>query len=102
MSIPKDCVTDLPVLHFAAGMCYCFYMDQRSPREAFTAKEWKLIPRLRTPPQVQRWLTLMPYNWERHRGTMRSFREVVKRNDAHSLETAVAPAVILEPDGYPP
>src|SRR5258706_13049135 len=102
MSIPKDCVTDMPVLHFAAGICYCFYMDQRSPREAFTAKEWKLIQRLRTPAQVQRWLTLMPYNWERQGGTMRSFREVVKRTEVHALEAAVAAAVILEQYGYPP
>ncbi len=62
------------------------------PREAFTAKEWKLIQRLRTPAHVQRWLTSMPYNWERQGGTMRSFREVVKRNEAHCLEAAVAAA----------
>src|SRR3979409_101681 len=72
------------------------------PSEAFTAKEWKLTHRLRTPAQVQRWLTLMPYNWERQGGTMRSFREVVKRGEAHCLEAAVAAAVILEQHGYPP
>jgi hypothetical protein len=77
-------------------------MNLAPPREAFTAKEWKLIRRLRTPAQVQRWLTLMPYNWEREGGTMRSFREVVRRNEAHCLEAAVAAAVILEPHGYPP
>ncbi len=44
----------------------------------------------------------MPYNWERQGGTMRSFREVVKRNEAHCLEAAVAAAVILEQHGYPP
>jgi hypothetical protein len=44
----------------------------------------------------------MPYNWERAGGTMRSFREVVKRNEAHCLEAAVAAAVILEQHGYPP
>lgn len=33
---------------------------------------------------------------------MRSFREVVKRNQAHCLEAAVAAAVILEQHGYPP
>src|SRR3979411_38656 len=58
------------------------------PSEAFTATECKLIQRLRTPAQVQRWLTLMPYNWERQGGTMRSFREVVKRNEVHCLEAA--------------
>src|SRR5260221_13892582 len=77
-------------------------MNQRPAKKAFTAKEWKLIQRLRTPAQVQRWLTLTPYNWERQGGTMRSFREVVKRNEVHCLEAAVAAAVILEQHGYPP
>jgi len=72
------------------------------PREAFTSKEFQLIQRLHTPAKVQRWLTLMPYNWERRGGTMRSFREVVKRNEAHCLEACVAAAVILEQHGYPP
>jgi hypothetical protein len=72
------------------------------PRAAFTAKEWSLIQRLNTPAKVQRWLTEMPYNWERGGGTMRSFREVVKRNEAHCLEACVAAAVILEQHGYPP
>src|SRR2546421_672599 len=72
------------------------------PPEAFTAKERKLIQRLRTPRQVQRWLTSLPYNWERRGGTMRSFREVVKRDQAHCLEAAVAAAVILEQQDYPP
>ena len=44
----------------------------------------------------------MPYNWERDGGTLRSFREVVKRGEAHCLEAAVAAAVILEQHGYPP
>src|SRR5437762_13908977 len=72
------------------------------PREAFTAKEWNLIQRLNTPAKVQRWVTEMPYNWERKGGTLRSFREVVKRNEAHRLEACVAAAVILEQHGYPP
>ena len=33
---------------------------------------------------------------------MRSFREVVKRNETHCLEAAVGAAVILEQHGYPP
>ena len=77
-------------------------MNRKPGREAFTNTEWQLIQRLRTPAQVQRWLTLMPYNWERQGGTMRSFREVVKRNEAHCLEASVAAAVILEQHGYPP
>ena len=71
-------------------------------REAFRLKEWNLIQRLNSPAKVQRWLTALPYNWERKGGTMRSFREVVKRNEAHCLEAAVAAAVILEQHGYPP
>src|ERR1700737_2085036 len=77
-------------------------MNQKPGKEAFTNTEWKLIRRLRTPAQVQRWLTRMPYNWEREGGTMRSFREVVNGNEAHCLEAAVAAAVILEQHGYPP
>jgi len=77
-------------------------MTHPPSREEFTSKEWKLIKRLRTPQQVQHWLTLMPYNWERQGETMRSFREVVKRKQAHCLEAAVAAAVILEQQGYPP
>jgi hypothetical protein len=45
---------------------------------------------------------LMPYNWEKDGGTLRSFREVVKRNEAHCLEAAVGAAVILEQHSYPP
>src|ERR1044071_6135673 len=71
-------------------------------RAVFTAKERTLIQRLNSPAKVQRWLTAMPYNWERDGGTMRSFREVVKRNEAHCLEACVSAAVILEQHGYPP
>src|SRR5262249_2869270 len=68
----------------------------------FTAKERRLIQRLHTPARVQRWLTSLPYNWERQGGTLRSFREVVKRNEAHCLEASVAAAVILEQHGFRP
>lgn len=71
-------------------------------RDSFTAKEWKLIQQLNTPAKVQRWLTEMPYNWERQGGTMRSFRKVVKTNHAHCLEAAVSAAVVLEQHNYPP
>lgn len=71
-------------------------------RESFTEKEWRLIQSLRTPAQVQRWFTSMPYNWEREGATLRSFRETMKRNEAHCLEAAVGAAVILEQHGYPP
>lgn len=68
----------------------------------FTAKEWKLVQRLNTPAKVQRFFSQMAYNRETDGGTMRSFREVVKRNEAHCLEAAVGAAVILEQHGYPP
>ena len=68
----------------------------------FTPAEWKLVQRLNTPAKVQRFFSEMPYNWETGGGTMRSFREVVKRNEAHCLEAAVGAAVILEQHGYPP
>src|SRR2546430_4060766 len=77
-------------------------MDRKPGREAFTNTEWKLIQRLNSPAKVQRWLSSLPYNWEREGGTMRSFREVVKLNEAHCLEAAVSAAVILEQHGYPP
>ena len=71
-------------------------------REAFRENEWKLIEAHRTPLQVQRYLRTVPYNWEAEGGTLRSFREVVRRNTAHCLEAALAAAVILEQHGFPP
>jgi len=77
-------------------------MHRKPGRNSFTQKEWNLIRRLNTPAKVQHWLTSLPYNWERNGGTMRSFREVVKRNEAHCLEACVSAAVILEQHGYSP
>jgi hypothetical protein len=77
-------------------------MSDKPGRESFTEKEWRLIQTLRKPAQVQRFFSSMPYNWERDGGTLRSFREMVKRNEAHCLEAAVGAAVILEQHGYPP
>ncbi len=71
-------------------------------KKSFTKRELKLIETLSTPAKVQRFLSSMPYNWERAGGTMRSFREVLKKNEAHCLEAAIAAAVILEQHGYPP
>lgn len=70
--------------------------------KSFTASEWKLIERLNTPLKVQRYFSSLPYNWEKNGGTVRSFREVLKRREAHCLEAAVGAAVILEQHGYPP
>ncbi|HEX6047190.1 MAG TPA: hypothetical protein VFZ22_22060 [Pyrinomonadaceae bacterium] len=71
-------------------------------KEWFTKREWELVQRLNTPAKVQRFFSSLPYNWERNGPTMRSFRDVVKRNEAHCLEAAVGAAVILEQHGYPP
>lgn len=71
-------------------------------RADFTSREWRLIQKLRSPLKVQRFFTSMPYNWEADGGTMRSLRELLKRNEAHCLEAAVGAAVILEQHGYPP
>src|SRR5215211_7112594 len=71
-------------------------------REEFTAREWGVVESHRSPASVQRYLTSMRYNWERRGGTLRSFREVVRRGEAHCLEAALAAAVILEQHGHPP
>ncbi|HJP93444.1 MAG TPA: hypothetical protein VJ875_15910 [Pyrinomonadaceae bacterium] len=71
-------------------------------KKDFTASEWKLIQRLNTPAKVQRFFSSMPYNWERSTTTLRSFRELIKQDEVHCLEAAVAAAVILEQHGYPP
>lgn len=70
--------------------------------KSFTTAEWKLIQRLNTPLRVQRFFSSLPYNWEKDGSTIRSFREMIKRNQAHCLEAAVSAAVILEQHGYPP
>src|SRR4026208_2532944 len=77
-------------------------MSARPGKESFTQRDWRIIQSLVEPAQVQRYFTNMPYNWEREGGTLRSFREVVKQNEAHCLEAAVGAAVILEQHGSPP
>ncbi|HEX6716489.1 MAG TPA: hypothetical protein VF088_05230 [Pyrinomonadaceae bacterium] len=71
-------------------------------KNCFTAAEWKLVQRLNTPVKVHRFFSSMPYNWERDGPTVRSFRELLKRKEAHCLEAAVGAAAILEQHGYPP
>jgi hypothetical protein len=69
----------------------------------FTARERRLIARLRTPALVQAYLNALPYNQEPHgRATLRSFRGVVREGCAHCLEAALFAAVALEQHGYPP
>ena len=76
--------------------------NTRPEKDSFTAAEWRLVQRLNTPAKVQRYFSQMPYNWERDGETMRSFRSLVRKNEAHCLEAAVGAAVILEQHGYPP
>lgn len=75
---------------------------QCPPPSAFTRKEWRLVERLRTPLDVQRFLNALPYNWEKRKETLRSFRGVIARDTAHCLEAAITAAVLLEQHGYTP
>jgi hypothetical protein len=74
------------------------------PRSAFTAAERRVIDRVRTPTQTQRFLNALPYNTEPPPGPalLRTFRGVVREGTAHCLEAALSAAVILEQHGYPP
>ncbi|HEX8354676.1 MAG TPA: hypothetical protein VF611_17345 [Pyrinomonadaceae bacterium] len=71
-------------------------------RGEFTAREWAVVESHRTPARVQRLLSGVRYNREKCGGTLRSFREVLRRGEAHCLEAALTAAVILEQHGYPP
>jgi hypothetical protein len=77
-------------------------VGHKPEKEAFTAAEWRFIQSHRTPARVQRFLTPLPYNWERGGGTLRSFREVLKKRQAHCLEAALVATVVLEQHGFPP
>jgi len=71
-------------------------------RGAFTPREWAVIRRYRTPKQVQDLLRGLPYNREKRGETLRTFRQVVRRWEAHCLEGALVAATILEQHGHPP
>ncbi|MFA5944433.1 MAG: hypothetical protein WC876_08210 [Candidatus Thermoplasmatota archaeon] len=51
---------------------------------------------------MQKWLSGLPYNWERHGPTARTLRGVVRTGTAHCLEAALSSACILEQHGIPP
>jgi hypothetical protein len=70
----------------------------------FSARELRLIRRLRTPSAVQRYVNALPYNTEPppDPATLRTFRGVVRHHTAHCLEAALTAAVILEQHGFPP
>jgi hypothetical protein len=69
---------------------------------AFTSREQRLIRRLRSPLDVQRYLNALPYNSAAAPLTLRSFRGVVRHRTAHCLEAVLMAAVALEQHGYPP
>jgi len=71
-------------------------------QSAFTRKEWAIIQAHRTPRRVQDFLDNLPYNWEKPKETLRSFRDVIAKGTAHCLEAAITAATILEQHGYPP
>ena len=68
----------------------------------FTCKEWSLIQKYRTPRQIQQFFCGLPYNLEKKKETLRTFRGVVRHGTAHGLEAAIAAAAMLEQHGYPP
>jgi hypothetical protein len=68
----------------------------------FTRAERKLIARLRTPLQVQRYLRGLPYNREEHGETLRTFRGVVETGTAHCAEAVLFTATVLGVHGFPP
>ena len=74
------------------------------PPSAFNAAERRLVRRLRTPRDVQRYLNNLPYNTEPppDPATLRSFRGVVRHHTANCIEAAIATCVILEQHGYRP
>jgi hypothetical protein len=59
-----------------------------------------VIEQCRTPRQVQQYLRKLPYNWKK--GTLRTFRQVVRHGSAHCLEAALTATTIMEQHGYPP
>jgi hypothetical protein len=71
-------------------------------KEEFKPREWEAVAKHRTPARVQRLLSGMRYNREPCGATLRTFREVLRRGEAHCLEAALTAAVILEQHGYPP
>ena len=72
------------------------------PPPGFTRLEQRLVASLRTPLLVERWLRLLPYNYEKGGETLRTFRRVARDETAHCLEAALFAAAVLEAHGHPP
>ncbi len=77
-------------------------MSPAPPPPVFTRGERRIIEATKTPLLVQRWLESLPYNFEVRGETLRTFRGVVRANQAHCLEAALSAATILEQHGFPP
>lgn len=75
-----------------------------SAERPFTPAERRLLARLPTPADVQRYLNGLTYNTEPPPGgpQQRTFRSVAASGTAHCLEAALTAAVILEHHGCPP
>lgn len=69
----------------------------------FTPSERRLLRRLRTPLQVQKFLRRhFVYNREEDGETLCSFRKALHHRRVHCLEAVFIAAAILEHHGYPP
>ena len=77
-------------------------MSMKPEMAAFNAHERRIIETHRTPRQVQRYLSALPYNRETHGETLASFRTALARRTVHCLEAALVAVAILEQHGYPP
>jgi hypothetical protein len=77
-------------------------MSMKPRREAFNARERRIVETHRTPRQVQRFLSALAYNRETEGETLASFRTSLVRRKVHCLEAALIAAVILEQHNYPP
>lgn len=75
---------------------------RKPDRSRFRPAELRLVERLSTPRRVQEWLHSLSYNSEPEGPTLRSFRGVVRHDEAHCLEAVLASATILEQHGEPP
>ncbi len=68
----------------------------------FTSKEIRLFRKLKTPRQIQAFITKIPINFEEEGETCYSPRLVLKHNKAHCIEGALLAAAILRLHGHPP
>lgn len=77
-----------------------FLLLSRLFRSLLTTEEEALVARLRTPHDVQKWVSALDYNYAPD--TVRSFRGVLEHKEAHCLEGALSAAFLLEHHGHPP